>query len=296
LDGYVWVEEGGREAVERLIDEGADHLIFTGGGEIAKVVAARCAQMLTPVTLELGGKSPVFIDKGMQEAMMDAAVREILETKVAKTGQFCCAHDYALVHEDAFEAFCAKFKAALEALGEKRNIALIGRRQYNVIKDKLSEAAVECIPPLGGPCVVDDAKMQVPMTGLLCPTLDKSVLTAEIFGPLLPILKVKDVNDAIGIINRMVTGKPLIAYCYSEDSDAIDAFVSQTSSGNVAVNSGPQRMISNFNAAFGGIGPSGSGASMWGREAMKEFSNRKHVIRARGGFAKSFFSGPPPPS
>mmetsp|Transcript_31256 Transcript_31256/g.62118 ORF Transcript_31256/g.62118 Transcript_31256/m.62118 type:complete len:97 (+) Transcript_31256:115-405(+) len=92
----------------------------------------------------------------------------------------------------------------------------------------------------------------------------------------------------------MVTGKPLIAYCYSQDEAAIEAFLTRTSSGNVAVNSGPQRMLANYNIGFGGVGCSGTGASMWGRDALREFSNRRCVIRAQGGFAKSFFSGPPP--
>ncbi|CAK0820113.1 unnamed protein product [Prorocentrum cordatum] len=90
--------------------------------------------MLTPVTLELGGKSPAFVDRGLSDEVLDGAVREILETKVAKTGQFCCAHDYALVHEGIFEDFCARFKTAVEALGPKRNVLMIGRRHYDSVK------------------------------------------------------------------------------------------------------------------------------------------------------------------
>jgi len=294
LYGYVWVEEGGKQAVERIIDEGADHLVFTGGGEIAKVVAARCALQLTPVTLELGGKSPVFVDRGLGDAMLESVVTEILETKVAKTGQFCCAHDYALVHEDVHASFCEKLTKAIEALGDRRTITMIGRRQYEDVKRKLEEADAECIPPLGGPYVPDDAAMTLPMTGLLAPSPDKSVLTSEIFGPLLPILKIKSVEEAIDMVNGNPVGKPLIAYCYTEDQASVDAFLSRTSSGNVAINGGPQRMQLNFNVGFGGIGPSGSGVSMWGREALREFSNRKHVLHAKKGFARSFFSGPPP--
>jgi hypothetical protein len=100
LPGLVWVEEGAREAAERLMDEGADHLVFTGSGEVGKLVMARCARTLTPVTLELGGKSPMFVDNGLSDAMLKDVVREILELKVYKTGQFCCAHDYALIHRD----------------------------------------------------------------------------------------------------------------------------------------------------------------------------------------------------
>eukprot|EP00927_Polykrikos_kofoidii_P080896 TRINITY_DN77911_c0_g1_i1.p1 TRINITY_DN77911_c0_g1~~TRINITY_DN77911_c0_g1_i1.p1 ORF type:complete len:655 (-),score=90.79 TRINITY_DN77911_c0_g1_i1:180-2093(-) len=294
LDGFVWVEEGSKEAVERLIDEGADHLVFTGGGEIAKVVAARCAQVLTPMTLELGGKSPVYFDKSLSGAMLDDAVREILELKVHKTGQFCCAHDYALVHEEIYASFCAKFVVAVEGLGEKRHVALIGRRQYQALKENLEDAKAECIPPMKDSFVPRDDLMTVPFSGLLEPSLKAKFLTAEIFGPVLPILKVRSSDEAITIINQMVTGKPLIAYCYSNDETTAEAFVHGTSSGNLAINSGPQRMVSNFNCAFGGVGPSGMGAAMWGREAMREFSNRKYVIHAKEAFAKSFFSGPPP--
>lgn len=297
LDGYVWVEEGGKEAVERLIDEGADHLVFTGGGEIAKVVAARCAKHLTPMTLELGGKSPVYFDCSLEGAMLDDAVREILELKVFKTGQFCCAHDYALVHTGLWDTFCQKFEAAVRAVGEKRHVALIGPRQYASLKEKIAEMSshnVPCIPPMEGDMVPDDKAMTIPFSGFLQPPLSSHFMREEIFAPALPILKVADHNEAIDIINKMATGKPLIAYCYSKDMQVVQDFIARTSSGNVAVNSGPQRMLMNFNCAFGGCGPSGMGVSFWGREALREFSNRKHVLLAKDGFAKSFFSGPPP--
>jgi len=293
LHGYVWVEEGNRFAVERLIDEEADHLIFTGGGEIAKHVAARCAQYLTPYTLELGGKSPVFFDKSLSEPMLDAGVREIMELKVFKTGQFCCAHDYALVHEDIYDRFLEKFKAAVESLGEKRHVPLIGRRQYEGIKRKLDDAADAArLPPLEGSYVPDEERLTVPFTLLLEPALDELVLTQEIFGPLLPVVKVKSVDEAVDLVSGP-RAKPLIAYCYSENDAVVDAFQSRTTSGNLAINAGPQRMHANFNAGFGGIGPSGSGVSMWGREALREFSNRRSVIKAKNGFAQSYFSGPP---
>merc|ERR1712232_848979 len=146
------------------------------------------------------------------------------------------------------------------------------------------------------PFALDDEKMSFPMSALLEPPMDSEFLTQEIFGPVMPVLKVKDVDDAIARVRGMVTGKPLIAYCYSEDSASIDAFIEKTSSGNVAVNSGPQRLLSNTTVGFGGIGNSGIGVGFWGREGLREFSNRKHVIRptTKGQFAKSYFSGPPP--
>eukprot|EP00746_Dinoflagellata_sp_MGD_P122028 gnl/MRDRNA2_/MRDRNA2_57027_c0_seq1.p1 gnl/MRDRNA2_/MRDRNA2_57027_c0~~gnl/MRDRNA2_/MRDRNA2_57027_c0_seq1.p1 ORF type:complete len:695 (+),score=144.33 gnl/MRDRNA2_/MRDRNA2_57027_c0_seq1:89-2173(+) len=289
LPGLVWVEEGGKEAVERLIDEGADHCVFTGGGEIAKIVAARCAKMLTPVTLELGGKSPVFIDCSLQDKMLECAVQEILETKIGKTGQFCCAHDYALVHESIYDKFCTTFKKAVENVGEKRNVKMIGRRQYDVVKRKLLGSEAETVPPMEGQFTPNDDDMTLPFTGLLGPPLDNVLLTQEIFGPVLPILKVTGVDQAISIVNAPQRMKPLIAYCYSEDDASINAFQCSTSSGNLAINAGPQRALGNFHVGFGGIGPSGTGHSMWGKEALREFSNRKVVLRAKGGFGQSAF-------
>merc|ERR1712232_973973 len=136
--------------------------------------------------------------------------------------------------------------------------------------------------------------MSIPMTCLLDLPLDCALMTEEIFGPLLPVVKVKDVSEAIEVVKQRPTGKPLIAYCYSQNPATADAFIAGTRSGNVAVNSGPQRMLANTDVAFGGVGNSGSGVSLWGTECMQEFTNRKHIIRGKNGFAKSFFSGPPP--
>mmetsp|Transcript_55158 Transcript_55158/g.129136 ORF Transcript_55158/g.129136 Transcript_55158/m.129136 type:complete len:469 (-) Transcript_55158:63-1469(-) len=292
LAGYVLVEEGGKEAVERLIDEGADHLAFTGGSEIAKVVAARCAQTLTPVTLELGGKSPVFIDKGLSVDILASSVREILETKVYKTGQFCCAHDYALVHEGIYDAFCATLQDAIIALGSKRNVKLLGAKQYNAVKGMLEGSEASLLPPFEGECAPDEEAMTLPMTAVLEPRRDSALLTKEVFGPLLPVLKVGSVEEATEIVKAMPTGKPLIGYCYSEDEKSVATF-QNIAAGNIAVNAGPMRFHMNFNVGFGGVGSSGTGVALWGKEAFREFSNRKYICRAKNGFAKSYFSGPP---
>eukprot|EP00439_Symbiodinium_sp_Y106_P080972 s505_g19.t2 len=275
--------------------EGADHVSFTGGGEIAKLVAARCGQMLTPMTLELGGKSPAFVDAGLDEGMLRSIVQEILETKVFKTGQFCCAHDYVLIHESVLSAFCRVFKVMVEGLGAKRNVRMLGRKQYNSMTRLFQDCQAECIPPVSDEHGFNNEAMSVPMTGILAPARDRAVLQQEIFGPLLPILPVRDVQEAICIINAVAT-KPLIAYCYTQDRQVEAEFINNVPAGNIAVNGGPMRMISNYAANFGGTGPSGMGAGFWGRDGLKEFSNRKHVMCGRNGFARSFFSGPPNPA
>ncbi|CAK8988045.1 unnamed protein product [Durusdinium trenchii] len=293
LSGYVWVEEGGKEVVERLIDEGADHLEFTGGGETAKVVAARCAKTLTPLTLELGGKSPAFVDAGLSSDMLRNIAKEITETKVFKSGQFCCAHDYALVHKSVFSEFCAVFEEVVKGLGDKRHVPLIGQKQYASMKFLLNDANAQCIPAMEGDFQPNDKEMSVPMTGLLSPSFDREVLKREIFGPIIPILSVSGVEEAIDIINR-IGPKPLIAYCYTKEEGSENAFVKSVPAGNIAVNGGPQRMIGNYAVSFGGTGPSGTGAGFWGKDALREFSNRKYVMSAKDGFARSFFSGLPP--
>merc|ERR1711920_240250 len=173
--------------------------------------------------------------------MLDCVVKEIMELKVVKTGQFCCAHDYALVHEDIHERFIKKLTAVVEGLGEQRNVMMIGRRHYESVKAKLEDAKAECIPPMQGSFVPNDEKMTLPFTGLLAPALDKAVNRTEIFGPLLPILKIKSVDEAIARIGDADRRQPLIAYCYSEDPASVDVFVKSVCAGNIAVNSGPQR-------------------------------------------------------
>jgi len=296
LPGLVWVEQGGKEAVERLIDEGADHLVFTGGGQVAKLIAARAAKTLTPVTLELGGKSPVFIDGSLDDSMLQSAVAEVLVTKQAFSGQFCQSHDYVLVHEAVYDSFCAKLKAAIENMGDGRNVPLVNKRHYDRVKALLPNHGLQCLPPMEGSFTPDDASMTLPVTAILEPPASSPVMQEEIFGPWLPVQKVTGVDDAITRVNANPQGRPLVLYCYSQDPNTIDIFLSKTSSGNVAINAGPQRLLSNYHVGFGGVGESGCGVSLWGKEAFREFSNRKHVVRAKEGFAQSFFGRPPPQS
>merc|ERR1712050_8214 len=108
----------------------------------------------------------------------------------------------------------------------------------------------------------------IPFTALLDPSLDKAVMQKEIFGPLLPVLKVASVEKAIEMVNDADRRNPLIAYCYSEDANATDTFCKRISAGTIAVNAGPMRVHANFNCGFGGIGSSGTGVHMWGKEAL----------------------------
>jgi acyl-CoA reductase-like NAD-dependent aldehyde dehydrogenase len=176
---------------------------------------------------------------------------------------------------------------------------MIGQRHYESVKAKLDEAlagGASCLPPFDGTCKPNDSDMTLPFTALLETAASSSVFSTEIFGPILPIVQVDNVQEAIEMVRRVPTGTPLISYCYSSDAASAEAFEAGTSSGMLVVNGGPQRIQANYNVAFGGAGASGFGVHMWGRRALEEFSHTRHVCIAKdGGFAKSFFSGPPKP-
>jgi len=128
----------------------------------------------------------------------------------------------------------------------------------------------------------------VPLSLIVQPDLDSPVMAEEIFGPLLPVLKVGGKYEAAEFVFRRP--KPLVCYCYSPDPSTWSVFQESTSSGNLAVNCGPERLQSNQNVAFGGVGDSGYGRSYWGRETFDEFSNHKVIFRGRA-FASSAWSG-----
>merc|ERR1712086_762720 len=125
----VTVVEGGPEVCEGLIDLGFDHIMFTGGTEIGKLVMARAARTLTPVTLELGGKNPVMIDS-MGDGMLNAVIAEIVSTKQYFSGEFCQCHDTLLVVDSMWDRFTAALEAAVTALGERRNVRMIHAKHF----------------------------------------------------------------------------------------------------------------------------------------------------------------------
>jgi len=125
----------------------------------------------------------------------------------------------------------------------------------------------------------EDAECTVPLSLIISPVLDSPVMNEEIFGPLLPVLKVADATEAVKFMRARP--KPLVCYCYSPDSAVWSLLEENTSSGNLAVNCGPQRMQGNFNVGHGGVGSSGYGRSIWGRAAFDDFSNAKTVFLGR---------------
>jgi len=288
----VAVVEGGPDVVNGLIDTGFDHIMFTGGTSIGRLIMARAARTLTPVTLELGGKNPVMIDT-MDDAFLAAAIREIVHTKAYFAGEFCQCHDYILVVESMWEKFTMALGEAVEALGEKRLVRMIHERHYRRVKDMLLAHHGQFLPSAAPQ--PDDEGLRLPVTAIVEPAVDDLIMKDEVFGPCWAVLKVASVIEGIAKAASMPTGKPLVSYYYGQSQEGSDTWMNGTSSGSLAINAGPMRMQSNFNAAIHGVGNSGlGGASIWGRHVFETFSHTKHVVRPKdGAFAGSMWAGGP---
>lgn len=257
----VTVVQGDAALSGALIDLGFDHIMFTGGTAIGKLVMARAAKTLTPVTLELGGKNPVLIDE-MDEGFLAAAVKEIVGTKVYFAGEFCQCHDSILVLDGMWDRFMEAFGRAIEELGEKRAVRMHDERHYHRVKRMMTTHAGTNFP---ADVVCDDAAWKLPVTAVIEPKADDELMQQEVFGPCWPVMRVANIEEAISKANASATGKPLMSYYYGQQKENADAWLAGTSSGSLAINAGPMRVQSNFNAAIHGVGNSGlGGASIWG--------------------------------
>jgi len=288
-DRSVVVAEGGKETVEALISTPVEHILFTGGGEVGKKILALAARHLTPVSLELGGKNPCFVDVA-ERGQLELYAAEIVGTKKYFSGQFCQAQDYCLVCERSFDEFVEILAAKIEALGEQRSCQMISAAQARRVRALLEgHEGIACPPLPQADAAQEDC---VPLTVLIEPPVDAVVMRDEIFGPLLPVLKVASIDEAVALVRQRP--KPLVAYCYSSDPMAWAAFRDATSSGNLGINCGPQRMQGNMNVGFGGTGESGCGYSIWGRAAFDDFSHHKTVFCGKK-FAGSVWGAASPP-
>jgi len=287
-DRAVVVAEGGREVVERIIATPVDHILFTGGGEIGRKILALAAPSLTPVSLELGGKNPCFVDASSEDHLRMYAA-EIIGTKSYFGGQFCQAHDYCL--DKVFDAFLAILEEKVAALGDRRKCRMINCRHAERVRSLVrgQETLARPTVPLAGDLGPDE----VPLTLLVSPDVEALCMQEEIFGPLLPVIRVNGAQEAAEFVSRRP--KPLVAYCYSEDESTWMLFRDATSSGNLAVNAGPQRMQSNLNVGFGGVGDSGFGYSIWGRAAFDDFSHHKAIFCGKKFAGSAWGAAPPPP-
>lgn len=271
---YVAVAEGGVETNTNLLALPFDYIFFTGSQTVGKTVMKAAAEHLTPVTLELGGKSPVIVD---ETANLPAAAKRIVWGKTLNMGQTCVAPDYVLADEriageltaelqKTITDFYGEIPAASPDLGK-----IINERHFKRLTAML-EADREYIVCGGG---TDAERLFIEPTILRIPDLSAAVMGEEIFGPLLPVLTFSDYNRAKAVIAK--NPKPLALYIFSENKSFQQYFTEEIQAGGVCINDTIQQLV-NPNLPFGGIGGSGMG-SYHGRQSFETFSHSKSVLR-----------------
>ena len=265
------VVEGGVPETTALLEEKFDHIFYTGNGTIGRVVMTAAAKHLTPVTLELGGKSPVIVDAS---ADLDATARRIVWGKFFNAGQTCVAPDYVLVHRAAEERLLQKMTAAIRSFfgDDPRQSKDYGRIINERHHKRLTGLLADGEPVCGG--AGDAASKYLPPTILRKVNPSSRLMSEEIFGPLLPVLPVDSVDSAIAFVNDRP--KPLALYVFTQDDDVARRVLRQTSSGGACVND-TMMHLSVPDLPFGGVGESGMGA-YHGKTSFDTFSHRKSVL------------------
>lgn len=265
----IAVIEGDGAVSQELIDQGLDRIMFTGGTEIGRKVYEAAARHLTPVTLELGGKSPCIV---AADADIDVAAKRIAWTKLINSGQTCIAPDYVLADAKIRDELVRKISEAVNTFeaGDPDGKPIVNQRHFDRLAGAL--AATRGTVALGGG--TDAGKLRIQPTVVVDPAPDEPLMAEEIFGPILPIVTVGSLDEAVGFVNARP--KPLSAYLFTKSKDVRERVVKEVSAGGMVVN----HLVFHFATVklpFGGVGPSGMGA-YHGRWGFEEFSHRKAVL------------------
>ena len=271
------VVQGGPQETTKLLEQPFNHIFYTGGGKVGSIVMAAAAKHLTPVTLELGGKSPVFVDR---TANLDVAARRIAWGRFINAGQTCVAPDYVLATSDVIEPLAGKIAEAVTRFfgSDPQHSDSFGRiinarhfdRLTALLPDPKSPATGRTV--CGGNTRRDD--LYIAPTVLLGVKPDAPVMQEEIFGPILPILEVADAKAAVEFINARP--RPLAAYAFTGSKRVRRMFEREVSCGALGFNLPLGHLISS-RLPFGGVGASGMG-SYHGKAGFLEFSHVKTVV------------------
>ncbi|VEN48745.1 unnamed protein product [Callosobruchus maculatus] len=262
---------GGVEETAELLKQKFDYIFFTGSPQIGKIVHQAASQNLTPVTLELGGKSPVYIDSS---ANLKLAAKRIMWGKTQNCGQICVAPDYVLCSKEVQEKFLKYAQAALhQFFGDSVRTnsdfgRIVNQRHFHRLTGLLRDQKVA----IGGPN--DPTDRFVHPTVLTDVHPDDAVMQEEIFGPILPIVTVESCEEAINFINQRE--KPLALYVFTGNRKVKKAFLRETSSGAVLINDVLMHSVAD-GLPFGGVGNSGIGA-YHGKQTFDTFSHKKAVM------------------
>ncbi|TFV95489.1 aldehyde dehydrogenase family protein [Algoriphagus kandeliae] len=292
-EGEVQVYQGDAEVAQALLSLPFDHIFFTGSPQIGKVVMEYAAKHLTSVTLELGGKSPCIIT---ESADIKDAAQKIIYGKLVNCGQTCVAPDYILVHQDRKELLLAELQVAIQemydpqfkGLEHSNDMArIVNERHFSRLKTYLDDAVEKGAK-------IEFGGKTIPHHRFIEPTLlsevneDMLVAQEEIFGPLLPILTYKTLQEAVQYINKKP--KPLALYIFDK-SKSYESVLQQTSSGNAVINDCVLHFLHN-EMPFGGVNNSGIGKAH-GHFGFLAFSNEKGILKQRIGPNNTTLLRPP---
>jgi aldehyde dehydrogenase (NAD+) len=272
----VWVAEGGVEVSQALLKEKFDHIFFTGGEVVGKVIMKAAAEHLTPVTLELGGKSPCIVDS---DADLKIAAQRITWGKFFNAGQTCVAPDYAFVPKAKLESFVEEMKNALDyAYGSEPKKSedfgrIINSRHWERLKGYLGQGKIA----IGGK--VSEKEKYISPTLLIDVKATDPVMQEEIFGPILPVMTYENLDEVIAFVKSR--SKPLALYLFSENAKTQKRILEKLSYGGGCINDALIH-LGNPKLPFGGVGKSGMG-SYHGETGFLTFSHQKSVcIRPLG--------------
>ncbi|MFL2131890.1 aldehyde dehydrogenase [Ruoffia sp. FAM 20858] len=268
---YVAVEQGDGKVSQQLLKEGVDYCFFTGSTQVGKAIMETASQTLTPVTLELGGKSPVIVAK---DTNIKHAAQRIVWGKFTNAGQTCIAPDYLLVDEVIRDDLISALIEVIEEYYTKKPLEnsdyskMINKRHFKRVKKLMKNQSVI----YGGGS--NKEMLTIEPTLVLEPELDTELMQEEIFGPILPILTYREVSQAVEFIRSK--DKPLALYLFTQDKALKEYIIKNLSFGGAAIN---DTLIhqSNYNLPFGGVGASGMG-QYHGKYSLETFSHPKSVI------------------
>jgi acyl-CoA reductase-like NAD-dependent aldehyde dehydrogenase len=269
---HVSVIEGGVDVCTELLKQRFDYIFFTGGAAVGRIVAMAAAKNLTPVTLELGGKSPCIVDDDEDIAI---ASKRIVWGKFINAGQTCIAPDYILVNEDVKEKLIENLKRNIESFygdDPRRSpdyCRIINKKHFQRLTALIEKKKVV----YGGQ--VSKTDLYISPTIMDFVSWDDKVMQEEIFGPILPILTYEDIDEAIDEISKR--DKPLAIYLFSDNKKVHEKVMRNTSSGGLCINATILH-TSNPNLPFGGVGKSGMG-NYHGKNSFLTFSHEKAVMK-----------------
>ena len=269
--GFVTAVEGGRDANKALLDEPFDYIFFTGSVAVGKTVMEAAAKWLTPVTLELGGKSPIIVD---ETANLPLAARRIAFGKVLNAGQTCVAPDYLMIEKSVEAPFFEEYKKALADFFPDGDMSGMVR----IINDKHFERVCNILDNSGSVAIggARDAETRFIEPAVLTDVpIDSPAMQQEIFGPVLPVLPYEKLDDCIDFIRSRP--KPLALYIFSENKMNQEKVLNSCSFGGGCINDTVIHLASSH-MSFGGVGESGMG-SYHGKKSFDTFTHYRSVLK-----------------